>query len=812
MNHLSRDLKYAWRVFRKSPGFTLIAVLTLAFGIGANTAVFSVVDSVLLRPLPFPEPEELIQVWSQFPSMEFFEFWLSQPEYEALKEEIDSFEVLGAYSFGGRNLSRDGITPVRITVSLADQDFFETLGLNARVGRTFSAEEDSPGGNPAAILSYPLWRDSFGADSSVIGQSIFLDGVKTDVVGVMPPGITVVSGSNVDAWLPMQLDHANPRPRGNHFIRVLGRLKQGRTFDQAQAEIETWLAAADPNQHVLNTQFHPVLMVPLHEQITGDVRTALILLLGAVTFVLLICCVNVANLFLARAGARRREIAVRSAMGAGRRRLVSQLLSESALIALAGGVLGYAIARLGVGLLLALNPSSLPRDVELSLDPRILIFTLGVSMLTGLVFGLAPALQTIRTDLNQTLKDGGRGGAEPNQTGGRKWLVTAEIALSLVLVVGAGLMIRSFVAIQGVEAGFNPENRLALRVFLPSSDYPTNEGVLSFYHRLEERMQNLPGVRSATVTSNIPMRSTLNANDFQIEGFQPGPQTPPVNVDFQKAITPSFFGTLEVELKQGRLITEQDRADGKMVVVVSESLVKRFFPVEDPLGRRIRASSSGPWAEIVGVVGNVKEDSLEAEFQTHMYFPLLQNLTSRGFVFRGMDIVLHTDGDPLSLIPTVRRTIASMDPKLPVADVQTMEELLGSSLDRRRFTVALLACFAVLSLGLAAIGIYGVMAYSVSQRTGEIGIRMALGAARQDVLSLIFRQGVIIVLAGVAVGVVASLLLTRLMGTLLYQVSLTDPATYMAVLAVLLAVAALASFIPARRASRVDPMVALRAE
>ena len=433
MSHFGKDLKFAWRVFRKSPGFTVIAVLTLAFGIGANTAVFSVVDSVLLRPLPFPEPEELVQVWSQFPTMEFFEFWLSQPEYETLKEEIDSFEILGAYSFGGRNLSRDGISPVRITVSFADQDFFETLGLTSRVGRTFSAEEDSPGGNPAAILSYPLWRDSFGEDSGVVGQSIFLDGVKTDVIGVMPPGITVVSGSNVDAWLPMQLNHANPRPRGNHFIRVLGRLKEGRSFEQAQAEMETWLAAADQTQHVLNAQSHPVLMVPLHEQITGDVRTALVLLLGAVTFVLLICCVNVANFFLARAGGRRREIAVRSALGAGRKRLVSQLLSESVLIALTGGVLGYALARLGVGLLLALNPASLPRDVQLSLDPRILMFTLGVSMLTGLVFGLVPALQSVRTDLNQTLKDGGRGGAEPGNAGGRKWLVAAEVALSLVL-------------------------------------------------------------------------------------------------------------------------------------------------------------------------------------------------------------------------------------------------------------------------------------------------------------------------------------------------------------------------------------------
>ena len=369
MSHFGKDLKFAWRVFRKSPGFTVIAVLTLAFGIGANTAVFSVVDSVLLRPLPFPEPEELVQVWSQFPTMEFFEFWLSQPEYETLKEEIDSFEILGAYSFGGRNLSRDGISPVRITVSFADQDFFETLGLTSRVGRTFSAEEDSPGGNPAAILSYPLWRDSFGEDSGVVGQSIFLDGVKTDVIGVMPPGITVVSGSNVDAWLPMQLNHANPRPRGNHFIRVLGRLKEGRSFEQAQAEMETWLAAADQTQHVLNAQSHPVLMVPLHEQITGDVRTALVLLLGAVTFVLLICCVNVANFFLARAGGRRREIAVRSALGAGRKRLVSQLLSESVLIALTGGVLGYALARLGVGLLLALNPASLPRDVPTQPGP-----------------------------------------------------------------------------------------------------------------------------------------------------------------------------------------------------------------------------------------------------------------------------------------------------------------------------------------------------------------------------------------------------------------------------------------------------------
>jgi putative ABC transport system permease protein len=814
---LIQDVKYAARVLRRKPGFSLVAILTLGLGIGANTAIFSVVHAVVFQPLPYEAPDRLVRLYTQFPNMKLSKFAFSGPEFVELEETASSYEAIGGWVNGQSSLV-GGAEPVRVQVSITTGKTLSLLGAPPALGRFYDEEATRPGAPDVGLISDGLWRRAFGADPAILGKVVRVDGVPTEIIGVMPRGFDFPNRT-IEVWLPLTLDRASPGSRGGHFLSIVGRLRPGIDIGRARAEMDTVMAKSlerFKQRHPLSPPNHPVILEPLQQDIVGEARSPMLMLLGAVGFVLLIACANVASLFLARAEARQREVAVRRAMGAGRWRLMRQFVTEAVLLGLCGGALGLGLGWWGLGLILALDVDSIPRVQEIRVDAWVLAFTFGVSVLTGVVFGVAPALADRSGDVLASLKAAGRrttGGPQGRQY--RGVLVIGEVALAVVLVLGAGLLLRSFWRLLGVEPGFNPSGLVTMNLSLAQAVYPQPTQVVAFYRSLRDRVAELPGVESTALMTGLPPNRPINANDIEFEGMTKQPDGPIWNVDYWQIVADRYFETMQIPLVEGRYFTEGDGEGATPVAIVNKAMAEKFWPGQSPIGRRVRATP-GPnskWLTVVGIVGDVKQQGLDAAVGTELYMPMRQMPESNGFMPRAMQIAVRSaSADPLALVPSIRKAIADLDPTLPVAGVRTMDEVFQRSVSRPRFLLTLLVAFALVALALAAVGIYGVLSYSVAQRTNEIGVRMALGASRSDVLRMVVRQGMRLALAGVVVGGVAAFGAAQLLRSLLFGVSPADPATFIAVAIILGFAAFAACAIPAQRATRVDPTTALRYE
>jgi putative ABC transport system permease protein len=803
MNTLWQDLRYGARMLWKSPNYTLIAIITLALGIGANTAIFSVVNAVLLRPLPFKEPDRLMIV-RETKLPQFPEFSASPGNFLDWKAQNTVFERLVAMTGSSFNLIGKG-DPERLRGMFVSEGFFALFGAMPQLGRDFLPEEDQPGRNFVVMLSNGLWVRGFGGDPNIVNQAITLNGQSYTVIGVMPASFRY-GGRDLDLWTPIAFTAQQAQNHGGHYLSVVGRLKSGVSVEQARAEMSTIAARVAAQYPNTNTGWS-VKVGPMLEFVVRDIKPALLVLLGAVAFVLLIACVNVANLLLARAAGRQKEIAIRTAMGAGRRRIVRQLLTESVLLALVGGIVGLALANWGTKLLLELAPQNLPRMSDVSLDGRALAFSAAITLLTGVIFGLVPALQASKPNLNEVMKDAGRGSTE----GGRRQLirntlVVLEVASALVLLVGAGLMIKSFWRLQKVDPGFNPNNALTASIALPQRKYPQEDQQAAFYKQLIEKVSTLPGVQAVGASNVIPLGDSDYILGFEIEGRPPQPAGASQSTNYF-AVSADYFKAMGIPLLRGRVFTEQDTRNTTRVAVINETMAKRFFPGEDPIGKRIHVTN-GPttFREIVGIVGDVKQYGLDQETTLQTYEPY----TQQPFTF--MSLVVRTAGDPTGLSAAIRNEVLQIDKEQPVSSIATLDRLVATSIAQRKFSMLLLGVFAAVALALAAVGIYGVLSYAVTQRTHEIGIRMALGAGRRDVLRLVVGHGMILTGIGVGLGLVKAFLVTRLMSTLLFGVSATDPLTFGVIALLLVTIALLACWIPARRATKVDPIIALRYE
>ncbi|HXG64194.1 MAG TPA: ABC transporter permease [Blastocatellia bacterium] len=800
METLSQDLRYGVRMLLKNPGFTAAALLALTLGIGANTAIFSVVNAVLLRPLPFEESERLVLVWEKRMALGRVRNVASFPDYYDWKAQNTVFEDMAAYRGGGFTLGGD--TPERIQGTVTTPNLFSVLRVQPQTGRSFLPEEDQPGNNLVVILSHGLWQRRFAADPNIVGQTVLMNDRNYTVVGVMPADF-IYPNRRTEIWVPLTPDQDDRNNRGGHSLGVIARLKPGITLDQARAEMDG-IAANLEQQYQVNTG-HGVNIFPLYEEVVGDIRPMLWVAFGAVGFVLLIACANVANLLLARAATRQKEIALRTALGAGRGRIVRQLLTESLLLALAGGALGVLLALWGVDALLTISPNSIPRVWEIGLDGRVLGFTLLVTLATGLFFGLIPALQASRPNLNEALKEGGRTlSASFRRNRLRSIFVISEVAICLVLLIGAGLMARSFIRLLDVDPGFNPENVLTANVSLSPIKYREPHQRVAYYRESLEKIKALPGVQAAGIILDLPMSGNAASRYFRIEGRPPQPPGQGYNTNLN-ATAPGYFKTMGIPLIAGRDFDERDVIGAPEVVIINEAMAREFWPDEDPLGKRL-AVGDGPWRTVIGVVGNVKYRGLDADTRQEMYWPYYQ------MGFSGGTFVARTGSDPENMAAAVRSAMQEVDRDQPVYNIRAMEEVMSETVAPRRFNMLLLAIFAGVALALAAVGIYGVMAYTVNRRTHEIGIRMALGASRGDVLKLVVGQGMALAAVGVSIGLVAAYGLTRLLASLLFGVSDKDPVTFIALSLLLAGVALLACYVPARRATKVDPMVALRNE
>jgi predicted permease len=801
METLWQDLRYSARMLVKHPGFTLIAVFTLALGIGANTAIFSIVNAVLLRPFPYHAPEQLVTLGEFVPRGS-----VSYPNFVDWRAQSTAFESASALR-GNESYNFAGVgEPERVQGRLVSAGFFSMLGIKLHLGRDFTVDDDRPGANPTVVLSYSFWGRKFGADPNIIGKQITLNNTSFTVVGVTPASFEY--GTD-DISIPIGLSAERFRARGSDpGIGVVARLKPNVTHQQAQAETEMVYTRLEQQYPDTNTGRRGVLQ-SLHETLVGNVRRPLLILLGAVALVLLIACANVANLLLVRASIRTREISVRVALGASRSRIIRQLLTESLLLAFIGAVLGILIAHWGTSLIANQLPAGIPRLAEASVDLRVLAFTLGVSLLTGLLFGLAPALQASRLNLTEALKEGDRGSAGGRQRL-RSLLVVSEVALTLTLLVGAGLLIQSFRRVLEVDPGFEPENLLTMQV---SINNPDGQQVAAFFKQLQENVRKLPGVKSVAISNGLPL-VTANHPTFFIEG-RPLPEKGKEPGAIRYTVSPDYFQTMGIELLKGHVFSEHDTPTTPLVVVIDEALAKHFQN-EDPIGKRISQSSSGtPAYEIVGIVRHVEQYNLDGQaIQTPQFYLNFNQIPAERLPgsTRRINLLTRTDVAPTSLTSAVRGQISALNKDQPVFNVRTMEEIVSQSIAPRRFSMLLLAVFAVVALALASIGIYGMMSYSVAQRTREIGLRMTLGAQRGNVLRLVIGHGMKLALAGVALGLIAALALTRTMKNLLFGVSATDPMTFVVIALLLALVALLACWVPARRATKVDPMVALRYE
>jgi putative ABC transport system permease protein len=814
MQTFLQDLKYALRMLKKNPAFTTVAILTLAVGIGANSAIFSVLNSVLLRPLPYRQPDQLVRVYSEFPTMQLQKFWLSPPELLDIQREAKSWEAIGAWAPGGRNVGTES-EPLRVTSALITRSMIDVLGVQPERGRNFTEEEDRVNGPKVAIISHGLWQKGFGGASDIIGKQIQVNATTTTVVGVMPAGFAFPPGSNdqVELVVPFQFDPANPGSRGSHYLSVIGRLKSGTTIAQAQSEMTSLMAgwkSEGRSQHLLNPERHPVIMLGLHEDVVGAARKAVWLLMAAVGFVLLIACVNVANLLLARAESRHREFAVRLALGAGLRRMVRQFVAEGFVLVLIASILGIALAFVGLKVLLLFAPDSVPRTEEISVGLPVLGFTIAVAIVAVFLFGLAPLAQVSERNLANWIRGAGqraiRGGGQTL----RKGLVVAEIALAVILVIGSGLMIRAFWKLQQVNTGFDPAGVTSFSLNLPAAKYKDPER-LQFINSLEQKLSSIPGVANVSIAAGLPPLRQIDANDTEIEGYQQTPDSPAQNVDYWNIVGNDYFKTMKIRLMEGRTFGPQDDNPNAMnVVLVNQALAKRFW-TGSPIGRRVNPGFSDPkvWFTVVGVVEDTKNAGMDKPGGPELYFQVRQ---VNQFLGSNVNFVVRAANNSVPLEGSIRNAVRELDPSLPVYNLWSMDELVAKSMVQSRFLALLLATFSGIALFLAAIGIYGVMAYSVAQRTQEIGVRMALGARPLHVLRLVFGQSLGMLLMGTVIGLAGAFALTRLMRTLLFEITATDPLTYVSVIGLLTVVALLACYIPARRAAKVDPLIALRYE
>jgi len=813
MNTLIQDLRYALRQLRKSPGFTATAIIVLALGIGANTAMFSMVYGVMLRSLPFNEPGQLYTLWERNLKMGYeqnppaagnFRDWRDR---NRVFEQIAAFDASRTFNLAGNN------NPERVDGTAASPSLFELLGVKPLFGRTFSLQEDQLGGDNVVLLSYELWQRRFNSDRSIVGKPITVDGKNVTVIGVMPQGfkfpgdtgtvLNIFTAPPAQLWVPLALAPRAWSARSAHYLEVIGRLKPGVTPDQAQAEmnsIEQELVKEYPREYIGSD----IKLVPLHAQVVGSFRSALLVLFGAVVFVLLIGCANLANLLLSRATSRQREVAIRSALGASRLRLIRQLVTESLALSIAGGTLGVLTAAWGIGMLKLILPSNFPRTSNIHLDGPALIFTALASVATGLVFGLVPAFQASRTHLNESLKEGERGAEGFGRNRLRGVLVASEIALALILLVGTGLVLRSFVRLQAVDPGFKPDHVLTAEISLPEAQYPDTQKA-AFFSQLLDRVRTLPGVLSAGAIGHLPLGGEIESYAMQVVARAPLPNeyaNPSCHV-----VLPGYFEAMKVPLVEGRFLDERDDAQSQHVLIINDVVARNVFPNESPIGKRLQMGFNSFSGEIVGVVRHTSHLSLDSAPSEEVYTPYRQ-----APFWGSMTLTVRTAAAPLALARSVREVVQAIDKDQPVSKIRPMDDVMESSVAAPRFRTLLLGLFGLTALLLGAIGIYGVMSYSVSQRTREIGIRMALGAARPQVIKLVLRQGLVLTLAGVGLGMLGALALTQLLSSMLYEVRPTDGLTFTGVILLLTAVSLLANWLPARRAAKVDPMVALRYE
>jgi len=812
MESFLQDCRYAVRMLARNPGFTLIAVLALALGIGANSAIFSLVNAVILKPLPYQKPEQLVQLWMRFTNIGIpnDQNWVSAPEFVDLQQN-QSLSHLAAISSDSFNINISG-TPERIDSAVVSTSFFPLLGVQAQLGRVFLPEEGQPGRAHVVLLSDGLWRRRFGADPAISGRKVVMNGQSYLIVGVLPRDFQLPLEAEVWTPLVFSADDLSPNSRGNHSYQVIARIKTGLSLEQARADLDVVSQRIiDQHPDYPYRQFNfRVLTVPLLEQQIGGIKTALWVLMSAVGLVLLIACANVANLLLVRASAREREIAVRQALGVSRWRLIQQMLTESAMLGLMAGVIGLLLGYWALHLLTTLAATSFPRVAEAHMDLRVLAFTVLVSLATGILFGLAPAFSS-RHVTHDALKEGGRGGtAGAGSQRLRGMLVVAEMALSLTLLVGAGLLIRSFLRLQEVDTGFRPAGVLTMRISLPEEKYAKIEQTRTFYRELLDRIRRLPGVDAVGGATGLPLGGTGWSGTATVDSqaVQPRDTTPEVD---QRPVFPGYFEAMGIPLVRGRYFEQRDNEKGAPVAIIDETMANTYWPKEDALGKRIKPGgrqSTQPWRTIVGVVRHVRYRTLESPSRVEFYWPYDQT----SFALGSMSLAIHTSSDPRSLAGVVQRQVQALDPDQPVYRIRTMSELMSESMARRRLSMFLLAIFAAVALALAAIGIYGIMSYSVAQRAHEVGIRMALGARTSDVVRMVLGQSLGLTLAGIFAGLLGSLALTNFLSSLLFDVKATDATTFLLVAVILAAVALVASLVPAYRATTVDPVNALRQE
>ena len=816
MDTLLQDIRYGVRVLLKSRGLSAVALIALMLGIGANTAIFSVVNAVLLKPLPYPEPERLVKINEKSP--QFDSMSIAYPNFLDWRDRNQSFDEIAAYRREGFNVT-GGDTPEHIQGRLVSAAFFSILGTRPALGRSFLPEEDKPGGNPVVILSNGLWQRRYGRDPNLVGKSLTINGKDCTVVGILPADFNFYTQSEL--FLPIgAIDHVSMTSRIMHpGIQAIGRLKQGVTLTQARAEMES-IALSLAEQYPDSNTGYSVTLRSMYEDVVGGIRSVLLVLLGIVCLVLLIACANVANLLLARAAVRQKEIAIRTALGASRMRIIRQLLTESVLLSITGGGLGLLLAMWGTDALIAAIPDTIPRAEDIRIDTSVLVFTLAVSLVTGIIFGLMPAMQASKPDLNESLKDGGRGSTTSISGRVRSSLVVAEVAIALVVLICAGLMIRSLLELRDIAPGLDPHGVITMQIPVSSNVTSDPVKIRTFYRQLLERVEGAPGVQSATISVNMPLTGEDSEAPFWV-GTGPRPAQEDMDFALMYPTSPGYLKTMGIPLLRGRFLTEQDTEKSSNVVVIDEARARGLFANEDPIGQRMTIPGVGVvpdiQCEIVGVAGHVKHFGLDTDSQSKIqyqfYMPFLQVPDPFiGLLGTNITLLARTQPDPMSMAGAIKKEVLAVDKDQPVNNVRTMEQILSASISQQRFSMLLLGIFAGVALLLAAVGIYGVMSYAVAQRTHEIGIRMALGASRNDVVRLVVGHGLVLTAAGIILGLLCAFFLTQLMSSLLYGVSATDPLTFASIALILTGVALGASYVPARRATKVDPMIALRHE